>query len=139
MRGQLEAAKAKHRLLKRLPKLEDDKRISGFDADRILWEVTEYADDVAEGKIDAETLLERLPIPGISEGVHWEDYEGWTVGMVRTGIAAIAHITHEDPKELLEATADGAGRGVIRKKQAAERVEQDLERMSRERLLPPKK
>jgi hypothetical protein len=34
VRDQLEAAKAKHRLLKRLPKLEDDKRISGFDSTR---------------------------------------------------------------------------------------------------------
>ena len=139
MRGQLEAAKAKHRLLKRFPKLEDDKRISGFDAERILWEVTEYAEDVVEGKFAPEHLLERLPIPGVPEGADWEDYEGWTIGMVRTGISMIAHITHEVPKELLEAATDGARRDVIGKEQAAERVKQDLQRMSRERLLPNEK
>ncbi len=59
--------------------------------------------------------------------------------MVRSGIAAIAQITHEDPKKLLEAATDGARRDVIGKQQAAERVERDLERMSRERLLPDEK
>jgi hypothetical protein len=63
----MEAAKAKHRLLKRLPKLEADKRISGFDADLILWEVTEYAENVTEGKIAPEDLLESIPVPGVPE------------------------------------------------------------------------
>jgi hypothetical protein len=98
--------------------------------------VTEYAEDVAEGKIDTEDLLERLPIPGVLEGADWEDYEGWTAGRVRTIIAAMAQVTHEDPKELLEAATDGARRDVIGKVQAAQRVEQDLEKMSRERILP---
>jgi len=139
VRGQLEAAKAKHRLLKRLPKLEADKRISGFDADRILWEVTEYADDVAEGQIAPEDLLERIPIPGVPEGADWEDYEGWTAGTVRAGIEAVAEATDEDPEELLEVATDGARRDILGKEQAAERVKQDLEKMSRERLLPDDK
>ena len=139
VRGQLEAAKAKHRLLKRLPKLEADKRISGFDAERILWEVTEYADDVAEGKIAPEDLLESIPVPGVPEGADWEDYEGWTAGMVRAGIESIAKATDEDPEELLKAATDGTRRDVIGKEQAAERVKQDLQRMSRERLLPDEK
>jgi hypothetical protein len=138
VRSQLEA-KAKHRLLKRLRKLQDDKRISGLDAERILWEVTEYAEDVAEGKIDPEDLLERLLVPGVPEGANWEDYEGWTAGMVRTGIAAVAQITNEDPKELLEPATDGARREITDKEWAAERVAKDLKRMSRERLLPDEK
>jgi hypothetical protein len=120
-------AKAKHRLLKRLPKLRDDKRISSLDAERILWEVTEYAEDVAEGKIDPEDLLERLLVPGVPEGANWEDYEGWTAGMVRTGIATVAQIIDEDPKELLEAATDGARREITDKERAAERGAKDLE------------
>ena len=139
VRRQLEAAKAKHRLLKRLPKLQDEKRISGSEAESILWEVTEYAEDVAEGKIDSENFLERLPIPGVPEGTDWEEYEGWTAGKVRSGIAAVAQITKEDPKELLEAATDGAKREITDKERAAERVVKDLERMSRERLLPDEK
>jgi hypothetical protein len=38
---QPEGAKAKYRLLKRLPKLEADERLAGFDADTILCAVME--------------------------------------------------------------------------------------------------
>ena len=40
---------------------------------------------------------------------------------------------------MLEFATDSAGRDVIRKEQAAEQVEGDLERMGRERLLPDEK
>jgi phosphoserine phosphatase len=43
------------------------------------------------------------------------------------------------PEELLEVATDSARRDVIGKEQAAEQVERDLERMSRERLLPDEK
>jgi hypothetical protein len=139
VRNQLKAAQAKHRLLKRLPKLEADKRISGFDADRILWEVTEYAEDVAEGNIAPEDLLEGITVPGVPGDIDWEDYEGWTAGMVRAGIEAVAKATDEDPEELLKVATDGARRDVIGKEQAAEQVAKDLESMGRERLLPDEK
>jgi hypothetical protein len=73
VRGNLKAAQVKHRLLKRLPKLEADKHLSGSDADTILWDVTEYADDVAEGKVAPENLLEGISVPGVPEDVAWED------------------------------------------------------------------
>jgi hypothetical protein len=133
----LKAAQAKHRLLKRFPKLPDDKKLSSLDADIVLWEVMEYTDCVAKGEIAAEDLLEGLSLPGVPEGVDWEDYEGWTVGVVRAGVEAIAQATGEDPEELLEAATAGARREIIGKEQAAERVTKDLEMMSRERLLPP--
>ncbi len=136
VRGKLKAAKAKHRLLKRFPKLDDDKHLSGFDADTILWEVMEYTDRVAKGNVAPEDLVEEISIPGVPEDVDWEDYESWAVGIVRAGIEAIAKATDEDPEELLEAATDGARRDIIGKEQAAERVKQDLEKMSRERLLP---
>ena len=37
VRSNLKAARSDHRLLKRFPKLKDDKQLSSFDADRILW------------------------------------------------------------------------------------------------------
>ena len=96
--GQLEAAKAKHGLLKRLPKLEYGKRVSGFDADLILWEVTKYAKDVAEGMIGSEDLLERIPVPGVPEGTDWKGYEGWSARMVRRDIAAIPRLPTKIPR-----------------------------------------
>jgi hypothetical protein len=139
VRDNLKAARSKHRLLKRLPKLEADKRLSGSDADTILWTVTEYTDRVAEGEVAPEDLLEEISVPGVPEGVDWEDFEGWTAGKVRAGIEAIARATEEDPEELVEAVTDGVRRDVIGKEQAAERVKQGLERLSWERLLPDEK
>jgi hypothetical protein len=136
VRDNLKAARSKHRFLKRLPKLDRDKHVTAVDADSTLWTVVEYADRVAEGEIESEEVLEGLSVSGVSEGVEWEDYEGWTAGMVRAGIEAIAKATGEDPDELLEYATDAARRDVNGKEQAAEQVVKDLERMSRERVLP---
>jgi hypothetical protein len=68
-----------------------------------------------------------------------EDFDGWGAGAVRAGVEAIAGATDEDSEELLEVATDAARRSVIGKQQAAEQVERDLERMSRERLLPDEK
>ena len=58
---------------------------------------------------------------------------------MRAGIEAVARVTDEDPTELLDAATDGARRAIVEREQAAEQVEKDLERMSRERLLPDEK
>src|SRR5690606_34912798 len=44
-----------------------------------------------------EEILSRLSIPGLPEGVEWEEFEGWTAGLVRAGLEAIARATGEDP------------------------------------------
>jgi hypothetical protein len=140
VRSNLKAARSDYRLLKRLPKLQDDKHLSSLDADRILWAVMEVTDRVAEGEVASEDLLDEISIPGVPENTQeWEDYAGWSAGAVRAGIEAIATATDEDPEELLEVATDSARRNVIGKEQAAKQVERDLERMSRERLLPDDK
>jgi len=140
VRSNLKAARSEYRLLKRLPKFQNDKHLSSFDADRILWAVMEVTDSVAEGVVAPEDLLDEISIPGVPENtLEWEDYDGWTAEAVRAGIEAIASATDEDPEELLEGATDAARRSIIGKEQAAEQVERDLERMSRERLLPDEK
>jgi hypothetical protein len=140
VRSNLKAARSDYRLLKRFPKLQDDKHLSSFDADRILWAVMEVTDRVVEGEVAPEDLLEEISILGVPENTQeWEGYEGWSAGAVRAGIEAIASATNEEPEELLEVATDSARRNIIGKEQAAERVAQDLERMSRERLLPDEK
>ncbi|MDP9477004.1 MAG: hypothetical protein M3R38_15185 [Actinomycetota bacterium] len=137
VRDELESARETHRLLKRLPKMPDGRRLSAFDADLILWKVTEHADRVADGEEAPEDLLERTSIPGVPDGAQArEDFEGWTAGAVRAGIEAVAEAAGEDARELLEFATAEAKRAIIGKEQAAERVARDLERMSRERLLP---
>ena len=140
VRDNLKAARSYYRLLKRFPKLEDDKHLSSFDADRILWAVAEVTDRAAEGDVAPEDLLDEISIPGVPENTEeWEDYEGWSAGAVRAGIEAIATVTNEDPEELLEVATDSARRNIIGKEQAAEQVQRELERMARERLLPDEK
>jgi hypothetical protein len=140
VRSNLKAARSDYRLLKRLPKLQDEKRLSSFDADRILWAVMEVTDRVAEGEVAPEDLLDEISIPSVPENTQeWEDYDGWTAGSVRAGIEAVAIATDEDPEELLQVATDAARKDIIDKEQAAEQVERDLKRMSRERHLPDEK
>jgi hypothetical protein len=54
-------------------------------------------------------------------------------------ISSIASAAKEDEDELLEAATERARLEIISTRAAAERVEQDLMRMSRERLLPDDK
>jgi hypothetical protein len=61
------------------------------------------------------------------------------VSMARGVIEAVAKATDEELEELLEAATRSARYKAERAKLEAEKVEQDLRRMSRERLLPDEK
>ena len=83
----------------------------------------------------------RLPeeIPdwaGLEDAAEWD---GWTASLVRECIFAITSVAEEDQAELIEAATKRARFVVIRAESAVERVEQELARMSRERLLPDEK
>jgi hypothetical protein len=140
VRSDLKHAQAHHRLLKRFPKLEDDKPLSASDAEAILWDAAEHTDAVVEGEAEAEELLENLSLPGVPQGISaWERFDGWTAGLVRAVIEKIAQATAEDPEELLEAAIRSARWKAERTRLEAEKVERDLRNMSRERLLPDDK
>ena len=98
----------------------------------MLWGVSAYVED--------EDLEKVQPPSGVPEwaGVEGDtaEWDGWTVGMVMEYVVSMASAAGESPKELLEAATEKARLEVISAKQAVERVEKDLERMSRERLLP---
>src|ERR671912_2022609 len=49
VRGNAKSDRDDHRLLKRFAKMEDDKRLSSFDADLVIWGAMECADKVNEG------------------------------------------------------------------------------------------
>jgi len=103
MRSNAKSARDDHRLLKRFAKMEDDKPLSALDADSIIWDAMECADKVAEGEVDPEELIESVSVPGLPDSDSWESYEGWTAGLVRAVIEAVARATDEVPEELLEA------------------------------------
>jgi len=136
VRGNAKSAREEHRLLKRFAKMEDDKLISAFDAETVIWDAMECADKVAEGELDAEELLENVSVLGLPNSDSWEGYEGWIAGLVRAVIEKVAQATGEEPEELLEAAIRSAGWKAERTRLEAEKVERDLRNMSRERLLP---
>jgi hypothetical protein len=63
------------------------------------------------------------------------EWNGRTVSLVQECISAIASVAGEDEQGLIEAATERARLDTISAKAAAERVEQDLARMSRERPL----
>ncbi len=139
VRGNAKSDEQDYKLIKRFIKMKDDKRLSSIDADIIIWGAMECADKVAEGEVDSLELLEGVSVPGVPDSDSWEGYQGWTAGLVRAVIEAIAQATDEEPEELLEAATRDARFKMERTKLEAEKVERDLRNMARERLLPDEK
>jgi hypothetical protein len=135
VRWKLKDAQRTHRTLKKLPGLPGEKHLSGGDAAGVLWGVSAYIED--------EDLEKVQPPSGVPEwaGVEGDtaEWDGWTVGMVMEYVVSMASQAGESPKELLEAATEKARLDVISAKGTVERVEKDLERMSRQRLLPDEK
>jgi hypothetical protein len=139
VRGNAKSDEQDYKLLKRFAKMKDDKPLSALDADIIIWGAMECADKVAEGEVDSEEVLEGVSVPGLPDSDSWEGYEGWTTSLVRAVIEAVARATDEEPEELVEAATRDARFKTERTKLEAEKVERDLQNMSRERLLPDEK
>jgi hypothetical protein len=133
VRSALHDARRVQRVIKQFPKLPDDKRLPSPDAAGIL--------DLVWGQSDEEVEVEEVRLPeAIPEWAGLEgdmaEWDGWTVLLVRECISAIASAAGEDQEDLIEAATERARLDIISAKSAAERVERDLARMSRERLLP---
>jgi hypothetical protein len=130
-----ESAKKTQRLLKKLPTLADDKRLSSEDAAFVLSDIWDWADEEGE--------LMELNIPGIPQALdpdYLSDYDiPWTVSLVREGISVLAQVAGETPEALLKSATEGARWKVREAKCRVEEVERDLRNMSRERLLPDEK
>jgi hypothetical protein len=136
VRSALQDARRTQRVIKQFPKLPDDKPLSGPDAAGIL--------ELVWGQVDEEVEAEEVKLPeAIPEWAGLEEYiaewDGWSVSLVRECISAIASAAKEDEEELIETATVRARLEIISAKAAVERVEQDLARMSRERLLPDEK
>jgi vacuolar-type H+-ATPase subunit H len=64
------------------------------------------------------------------------EWGGWSVGLVRECLSVIASAAGEDLEELIAGARENARLDVISATSEAERVEQRLSNMRRERLLP---
>jgi hypothetical protein len=119
-----------------LAKLPDDKHLSDPDAASILDLVWAQTDE----EVEAEEVRfpEEIPEWAGLEG-DMAEWDGWTVSLVRECISAIASVAEQGEEELIEAALERARLDIISAKAAAERVEQDLARMSHQRLLPDEK
>jgi hypothetical protein len=128
-------ARRTERLLKKFADYPDEKKLSGPDADAVLWAV-------AAG-VEEETDLEELELPGVPEwaGLYGDtsEWDGWSVGLVRECLAMMASAADENLEELMEGAREQARLDVNSAKQEAERVEIELSNMRRERLLPDEK
>jgi len=131
VRGALQDALRAQRLIKRFPRLPDDKGLAGSDAASIL--------DLVWGQVDEEVQLPEAIPEWASLDEYMAEWDGWTVSLVRECISAIASAAKEDEEEVIEAATEKARLDIISAKAAAERVEQELARISRERLLPDEK
>jgi hypothetical protein len=128
-------ARRTERLLKKFPDYPDDRKLSGADADAILWAVA--------GRLDDEVDLEELELPGVPEwaGLYGDtsEWDGWSVWLVRECLSVVASAADEDLGELMDGAREKARLDVISAKHEAERVEEQLQNMRRERLLPDEK
>ncbi len=132
VRNKVKEAKSTERLLKRFPDLPDDKALSSDEAAAILYAVDEQTGE--------EAGLEEVSFPALPEDLElFEEFEGWTAGLVRECMVAVASRAEEDSQKLLMSAVEDVRRAVIRAKKAAGEMERDLKRMSRERLLPDEK
>jgi hypothetical protein len=93
VRGNAKSAREEYRLFKRFAKMEDEKALSSFGADLVIWAAMECAGKVAEGEVDPEELLESVTVSGLPDSDSWEGYEGWTAGLVRAVIEKVAQST----------------------------------------------
>ena len=121
--------------MKKFPDYPDDKKLSGTDAGAVLWAAAERVGDEEE--------LEGLSFPGVPEwaGLYGDatEWDGWSVGLARECLALIASASGEDLEELMVGARERARLDVISAKSAAGRVEEQLQNMRRERLLPDEK
>jgi hypothetical protein len=136
VRGAFRDARRVQRMIKQFHKSPDVKRLSGPDAAGIL--------DLVWGQTNEEVEAEEVQLP--EEIPDWAglegdmaEWEGWSVSLVRECISAIASVAGEDEEELIEGATERARLDIMSAKAAAEQVEQDLARKSRERLLPDEK
>jgi hypothetical protein len=128
VRTYLQEERRRLRVLEAFERLADAAPMPGAHADAILCLIAEPTEN-----IDPETFSMPEVVP---DAISWEEFQGWTAGRVRQGIAAMAEEEETTVEQLLATVHQRLQLEIIRLKHEAERVTTDLDHMRRERLLP---
>ncbi len=121
-----------HDALKRFPSLHADKSLKGEDASAVVWGVLMAAKKAAGEQIDEEAL----DLPGVPEDAMIEELPAMKAADVRGCVKAIAAHASLGPDELLEAATEEARWEAARAVGRKERMEEEVSRLQRERILP---
>lgn len=107
----------------------DGERLSGEDAELVLSAVAAQTTEV-----DPEVFSMPEVVP---DEIPWSQFDGWTVGRVKQGVAAMAAAEGEDVSAdaLLFAALEHYRVEAIKLKSESDEVTRDLDHMRRERLL----
>jgi hypothetical protein len=124
--------KRTERAFRRFPQEKPDKVLKAEAADAIVFGVYIEAKKRLGGELDWEALA----LPGISEDDDIYELPTMSVEDVRGCIEVLASAASVDPDELLEAAADEAGYEARQAAGKKERMEEDISRKERERILP---
>jgi hypothetical protein len=124
--------KRTERAFRRFPQEKPDKVLKAEAAGAIVFGVYIEAKKRLGGELDWEALA----LPGISEDDDIYELPTMSVEDVRGCIEVLASAASVDPDELLAAAADEAGYEARRAAGKKERMEEDISRKERERILP---
>ena len=125
-----------HNALKRLPSLEPSKVLKGEDASSIVRAVLMAAQRAIGEEIDVEPL----DLPGLPEDTSFiDELPDMRAEDVRGCVQSIAQAAGQEPERLLEAATETARWEAQSAKAKVEQVEDEIDVMRRERLLPDDK
>lgn len=132
IRGEAQWSKQRHNALKRLPRLSDGKTMKGSAPSDVIHGVLMKAQRLTEEEI----AVEELPLPGVGEDEAIEELGPMKAGDVWGCVQSIADAAGLDAEELLERATYEAGCEARGSAYRLEETEREIDRRSRERLLP---
>lgn len=132
IRGEAEWSRQRHNSLKRLSRLRDEQTMKGSGASDVIHSVLVIAKKLTEQEIDEDDLV----LPGVGEDEAIEELPPMKAGDIRSCVQSIAEVAGLDAEELLERATYEAGCDSRHAAHKLEEMEREVDRRSRERLLP---
>ncbi len=132
VRGEAEHSRQRHNALKRFPGLQPEKTMKGSGPSDVLHSVLVAAQKFTGEKIDEEDLT----LPGVGEDETLVELPSMKAADVRGCVQELARVAGLDADDLLEKTTWEAGYQARHAALQLEEVEREIDRRSRERLLP---